>query len=104
MTTTDKELATKRARVQKLREQLADAEAKRVAQEQDMSNDVLAAQLDAEAAQLEVQLAEAKRTSKVTVVREGVSSITDTARDDVAAAEAQAKAAEKAANEQQKEG
>jgi hypothetical protein len=102
--TTDKELATKRARVEKLRQQLANAESTRVAREQETSNDVLAAQLDAEASQLEAQLAEAKRTSKVTVVREGVQTITDVARDDVAAAEAQAEATEQAANAQRKDG
>lgn len=67
MPTSDEDLQQKQERVQQLREQLAAEESKRVQVERETSNDVTAAQLDAEAARLEASI-EASRTTNETVV------------------------------------
>ena len=92
MPTTDEELARKREHVQKLRNDLAAAEAQRVQRERESANDVTAAQLDAEAAQLEAQLAVANESKKVAAVKSGASSVLDSVKADQKAAAAQAKA------------
>lgn len=61
---TDKDLEQKRNRVEKLREQIAEAEAKAAAAVQDQNNAIEAASLDAEAARLEAQLNAAKERAK----------------------------------------
>lgn len=67
MPTTDKELAEKRERVQKLREQVAAEEAKRVERERGQVNDVEAERLDAEAARLQRELDAAKSANQAAV-------------------------------------
>jgi colicin import membrane protein len=94
--TTDEELDQKRQHVQKLRDQVAQEEAKRISREADLVNDIAAAQLDAEATRLEAQLAEAKRQNKVTDVKEGASTVLDAIKADQQQADAQAKAQEAA--------
>ncbi len=81
MPTSDDDLLKKQANVEKLRQQLVTAEASRVNRELELSNDVTAAQLDAEAARLEADLAVAKDLSRVTAVKSGASAPLDTARD-----------------------
>lgn len=93
----DEEVQTKQANVQKLREQVAAAEAQRVANETAVGNDIVMAQLDVEEARLQAQLAEAKSAATKTAVKEGTSTTMDALRADQAAAREQAKAAEKAA-------
>lgn len=90
--TSAEELAKKAEHVQKLREQVAEAEAKRVAREVEASNDVAYAQLDAEEARLEAQLAAAKESAKVGVVKEGLHSVVQPVKDDYDSAQALAKA------------
>lgn len=96
----DQELQAKRESVEKLRAQVADAETKRVTAERELSNDITIAQLDAEEARLQAQLAEARRTATKTAVKEGTSNTLAAIRADQAAAREQAKAAEKAATAQ----
>lgn len=64
MPTSDEQVAQKRKQVEKLREQLAAATAKRVEREQNAVNDIVAEQLDREAASLQAQL-DAIKGSKV---------------------------------------
>jgi acetylornithine/succinyldiaminopimelate/putrescine aminotransferase len=71
MPTSDEDLAKKADNVQKLREQVADAEAKRVERERAVSNDLTFAQLESEEAALRARLAAAREASKVTTVNSG---------------------------------
>jgi hypothetical protein len=64
MPITDEELDQKRQRVEELRSQVAQEEARRVANESALVNEVTAAQLDAETTRLEAQLEVAKRANK----------------------------------------
>ena len=61
MATTDEDLQKKRKHVEDLRQKVADTNAKREQGERELNNDILAAQLDIEAVQLEKELVEAKR-------------------------------------------
>ena len=97
MATTDEELDQKRQHVQKLRDQVAQEEAKRIEREADLVNDIAAAQLDAEATRLEAQLAEAKRQNKVNEVKSGASTVLDAIKADQQQANEVAKAQEAAA-------
>lgn len=67
MATTDEELQAKQLNVEDLRQQVADVNAGRLKAERELSNDITATELDAEAAKLEAQLAELKRQSTVAV-------------------------------------
>lgn len=98
MPTSNEDLQAKKDRVEKLREQVASEEAKRLEREQALANDVTAAQLDAEAARLEAQLETAKQSNKAAAVKEGASDLLDAANDDKARAESQRDAAIKAAD------
>lgn len=98
MPTTDEELQQKQDNLVKLRQQVADADSKRVEAEKGLSNDILAAQVDAETTRLEVQLAAAKAASSGSAAKGGASAPLQAAKDDMAVAVAQQKAAEKAAN------
>lgn len=80
MPTSDEDLQKKQAHVQKLRQQLAAAEASRTAREAELANDVTAAQLDAEAARLEADLASAKDLAKVGSVKAAAAAPLDAAR------------------------
>lgn len=79
---TEKDLEQKRARNERLREQIADAEAKAAAVSQEQNFAVEGALLDAEAARLDAQLAAAKEAAKVSNIKAG-------AAGPLAAAEAQ---------------
>ncbi len=89
----DEELAQKQAAVEKLRQQVADAEATRVANERSTANAITYAQLDAEQARLEAQLAAAKSAGTKTAAREAAAPLIEVAKEDRAAAQQQAKAA-----------
>lgn len=99
MPTSDEDLAKEQARVEKLRQQLADEEAKRVERERSLANDITLAQLQAEAAQLEARLAVAKEQGKVATVKDGAAAPLDAAK----AQMEQAVAAQKAAESTKKE-
>jgi hypothetical protein len=99
MPTSDEDLQKQSERVQKLREQVADAEAKRVERESSLANDVTMAQLQAEEAALEARLAVAKEAGKVGNVKSGASAPLDAAKEQLKRAVAQKEAAEKAPEE-----
>jgi hypothetical protein len=80
MPTSDDDLRKKQEHVQKLRQQLAAAEASRVSREVELANDVTAAQLDAEAARLEADLGVAKDMAKASNVRSAAAAPLDAAR------------------------
>lgn len=85
----EEDLQAKREHVEKLRSQLADARTKAESNAIDMSNEVTAKQLDAEAAQLEAELAIVRAESTKPVLREANADVISAARDDVKAAGAQ---------------
>lgn len=96
MATSDEELAKKAEEVERLRQQVAEAEALRESRERGLTNDIQAAELDAEAARLRAELAALKDSAKVSNVRESATPLlTETANAKEAASVA--KAAEKAA-------
>jgi len=95
--TTDEELQQKKDKVVELRQQVADANTKREIHEKALENDIVASQLDVERVRLEMQLAAALADSKVSAVKGGVDAPLQAAKDDMAVAVAQQKAAEKAA-------
>lgn len=97
MATTEKDLDQKRERLARLRQQVAEANAQRVTREEDLSRDVQAAQLDAEAAQLEAQLFAAKEAAKSGTLKARASGPLDTAKEDMRRAAELQKAQEKAA-------
>jgi hypothetical protein len=88
MPTSDEDLQAKRDEVSKLREQVANEEAKRLERERNLSNEVEAANLDAEAANLRAQLAAAKESAKVGTVRAGATAPIEAAREAMARAQA----------------
>lgn len=81
MPTSDEELQKQSERVQKLREQVAEAEAKRVEREREVANDITMAQLKAEEAQLEARLTVAREAGKVNAVKAGVAAPLDAAKE-----------------------
>ncbi len=103
MPTTEEELQQKRERNAKLREQLAQEEAKRVEREVNLANDLTAAQLDAEEARLKAQLTDAKEAAKVANVKEGASAPLAAAKEEMQRAVEAQKAREAAAAEEAKE-
>jgi hypothetical protein len=92
-TVSDEELEAKRDKVAKLREQIQTETAKASGRLREQENAVEAAQLDAEAARLEVQLYSAKEAAKVGTVREGVEPVVASAKEQMEAAQAQLDAA-----------
>jgi len=84
---TENDLEQKRAKVEKLREQIAAAEAKAATAVQDQSNAIEAAALDAEAARLEARLAAAKEQAKVSNVKDGSAELSETLKAAMKAAE-----------------
>lgn len=97
MPTTDEELQQKQENVAKLRQQVADANAKREINVKELSNDFIAQQLDVEQARLEIQLAEALANSTAKAAKAGAADLLQNSKDEMAAAVAQQKAAEEAA-------
>lgn len=97
MPTSDEDLAKKAEEVQKLREQVSDAEAMRVQRERDVSNELAMGQLEAEEAALRARLATAKAQSKVTAVKGGAAAPLDAVKEQMERSVAQQQAAEDAA-------
>lgn len=75
MAISEEDLEQKRARNNRLREQIAAQEAKASSAIQEQSLTVDAAKLDAETARLEAQLAAAKEQAKVSNIRQGSSDL-----------------------------
>lgn len=98
MATSDEDLASKADSVQKLREQVQEAEAKRVMRENEISNDITMKQLEAEEASLQARLTAARDGAKVATVKDGASAPLDAVASQMEAAVAQQKAAEAAAS------
>jgi hypothetical protein len=96
MPTSDEDLQKKAERVQKLREQVTNAEATRVQREADLANDITMRQLEAEEAALEARLAVAKEAGKVANVKQGAAAPLDAVTEQMERAVAQQKAAEAA--------
>lgn len=71
MAVEEKELDQLRARAERLREQIAEAEAKAAETVRSQEGDIEKAQLETEVAMLERRLAEAKDAAKVSTVKEG---------------------------------
>jgi len=84
---TDKDLEQKRAKNEKLREQIADAEAQATAAAAEQSRIIEGMQLDAETARLERQLQMAKEAAKKSVAQEGASAPLAAARAQLQAAQ-----------------
>ena len=72
MSVTEEDLEKKRERNEKLRQQIQTEESKRFEREVNLTNELTAAELDAEGARLEAQLAAAKEAGKASVVKSGV--------------------------------
>ena len=96
MPTSDEDLQKEMDRVQKLREQVADAEAKRVSRERELANDVTMNQLQAEAAQLEARLTVQSDSSKVANVKSGAAAPIEATKEELKRAVAMRDAAKKA--------
>jgi hypothetical protein len=99
MSVSDEDVQKKADDVQKLREQVQDAEANRVSREAELSNQFTINQLEAEEAQLRARLAVAKEAGKVAAVKAGA----DAPLAAVKAQMEQAVAQEKAATEKPSE-
>jgi hypothetical protein len=97
MSVTEEDLDKKRERNEKLREQIQTEEAKRFQREADLTNELTAAQLDAEGARLEAQLAAVKESGKASNVKAGVEGPLVSAKEQMEQAVAQQKAQEAAA-------
>jgi uncharacterized small protein (DUF1192 family) len=93
----DEELDKKREDLQALRDEIAQVNAERVQRDQQQSNAVVGAQLDAEAARLQAELAAAKATAKMTAPSEASNSPLEQAKTQMVNAEAARKAIEDAA-------
>lgn len=86
-TLTDKDLEQKREKNAKLREQIAEQGTKAASVAQDQTLQIEAAQLDAETARLEAQLAAAKEAAKVSVAKEGAAAPLALAKEQLKAAQ-----------------
>lgn len=75
---TDKDLEQKRASIERLREQITTQEAKASSVVQEQNNAIEMAQLEAEEARLQAQLAAAREQAKVSNIRSGSDALTDT--------------------------
>lgn len=84
---TDKDLEQKQEKNAKLREQIADAEAKAAAHVADKSREIEGAALDAETARLEAQLSNARELAKVATVKDGAADLLASVTDQKNAAE-----------------
>ena len=95
MPTSEEDLQRKAEELQKLREQVQDAETVRVEREREIANDVTMRQLEAEEAALRARLAVAKDAGKVAAVKSGAAAPLEAVKEQLQAATAQQKAAEK---------
>jgi len=93
--TSDEDLQAQAEKVEKLRQQVVDADANRENRERELSNDIAMTQLQAEEAALQARLAVAKESGKVASVKAGADAPLSAAKDQLARAVAQQKAAEK---------
>jgi hypothetical protein len=100
MSTTDEELDKERDRIAKLREQIAEANSAREDRERGLTNDIAKAQLQAEGARLEAELAEAKAAAKASTVKAGASDQLEVNREAEKAADERTKAAAAAARKE----
>jgi hypothetical protein len=82
----DEDVARKVERVEKLRQQVADANAKRLENERAQTNSIQFAQLEAEEARLELELTRAKSASTVSAAKSGASAPLDAAKASMEAA------------------
>jgi hypothetical protein len=98
MPTSDEDLAALKERVEQKRQDLADAESERVTAELALANDMVAAQLQAEEARLDVALSQAREATKAERIEQGVAAPLAQAKAEME----QALAAQKAAEEAQK--
>lgn len=89
MPTSDEELAQLQASVEEKRQRLADARRMREDNERSLANDVTAAQLLAEAAQLDVLIASEEKSASEEAVKEGAAGLMDQVAGDLASAQAQ---------------
>lgn len=71
MATSDEDVAKKAEAVEKLRQQVANAESTREVRERELHNDIQMRQLEAEEARLKTRLAVAKEEGKVAHVKAG---------------------------------
>jgi hypothetical protein len=95
-TVTDEDLAKQQATVEKLREQVADAERTRLDRERSQHNAIRMAELQAEEARLTAQLASARDAAKAGSVQQGAAAPLEAARADLAVAQEQAAATQAA--------
>ena len=93
---TEEDLEKKRASVDKLREQIADAQSSREERERNLSNEIAMKQLDAEEARLKAELAATREAAKASNVKAGTADLIETLGDDEKRANEQAKAVETA--------
>ena len=82
----EKDLEQRRDKNAKLREQIAEAQAKASTAAQDQAREIEAAHLDAETARLEAQLAAAREVAKASVVKEASAAPIEAAKAQLAAA------------------
>lgn len=94
MPTSDEDLDKQKDKVQKLREDVAQAEATRINREASLANDETMLRLQTEEAQLRARLAEVKESSKASSVKAGNDAPLSAAKADMEAAVARQKAAE----------
>ncbi len=84
-TVSDEEVQAEIAAVEKLREQLAAAEAKRLDNERSQTNAIQLTQLQAERARLELEVQRAQAAAKVGSAREGAAAPIEAAKDSMTA-------------------
>lgn len=81
MAVSEEDLEKKRQKVETLRAKVVDAQFLREERERELSRDIEAKQLDAEADRLEGELSIAKELAKVSTVKAGASDLADAVRE-----------------------
>lgn len=104
MAVTDEDIQKKQDKLAKLREQIADAHATREERESEASNEIIAAQLDAEEARLTAELVAAKESAKKANIRAGAADLLSQVKENEAVAAAQAANAETLADKSSQPG
>lgn len=94
MPTSQEDLNKKAEAVQRLRQQVADAEAERLGRESELANDITLKQLETEEALLKARLATVREGKKVSSVKQGAEAPLSAAKEQMERALAQQKAAE----------
>ena len=103
MAVSQEDLDKKSEEIQKKRQQLADLQATRVSREQELTNEIAAAQMDAEMAKLDEAIASEKERSKVGAVKSGAENTLDEAAAAMASAALKPSAAKPPATKKDKE-